>query len=108
MPAARPDLRRAMWALEHCAHEHGIEAGLIDLVKLLASLVNGCARCVDMHTKVARSLGETVVSASAVVRVFCQGDLIAELTPELWLIRHYVQLQTRNRQRTRRRARSPG
>jgi AhpD family alkylhydroperoxidase len=28
-------------------------------VKLRASLINGCAYCVDMHTKVARSLGET-------------------------------------------------
>lgn len=52
------------------------------------------------------SIVAIVVSESAVVRVFCQGDLIAELTPELWLIRHYVQLQTRNWQRTRRRSRA--
>lgn len=54
-----PDLRKALWALEHYAHEHGLEAGLIELVKVRASLINGSASCVDMHTKVARSLGET-------------------------------------------------
>jgi len=32
-----------------------------------------------------------VVSESAIVRVFCQGQLIAELIPELWLFRHYMQ-----------------
>jgi DNA integrity scanning protein DisA with diadenylate cyclase activity len=50
-----------------------------------------------------------VVSESAVVRVFCQGRLIAELIPELWLFRHYMQRpQTRTRQGVRRRSRSSG
>jgi len=42
-----------------------------------------------------------VVSESAVVRVFCQGDLIAELIPELWLFRHYLQRPQPRRQRSR-------
>jgi AhpD family alkylhydroperoxidase len=54
-----PDLRTAMWALEHYAHRSGLEPKLLELVKVRASLINGCAYCVDMHTKVARSLGET-------------------------------------------------
>jgi len=54
-----PELRNAMWALEHYVHESGLEPTLLELVKLRASLINGCAYCVDMHTKVARSLGET-------------------------------------------------
>src|SRR5690348_13468604 len=54
-----PDLRNAMWALERYVHESGLEPKLLELVKLRASLINGCAYCVDMHTKVARSLGET-------------------------------------------------
>ncbi len=37
----------------------GLEAGLLDLVKLRASYLNGCAYCVDMHTKDARARGET-------------------------------------------------
>jgi AhpD family alkylhydroperoxidase len=54
-----PDLRQAMWALEHYVHQSGLDPKLLELVKLRASLMNGCAYCVDMHTKVARSLGET-------------------------------------------------
>ena len=54
-----PELRHAMWALEHYVHQSGLDPKLLELVKLRASLINGCAYCVDMHTKVARSLGET-------------------------------------------------
>ena len=54
-----PDLRQSMWALEHYVHQSGLDPKLLELVKLRASLINGCAYCVDMHTKVARSLGET-------------------------------------------------
>jgi AhpD family alkylhydroperoxidase len=53
------ELRQAMWALEHYVHRSGLDPKLLELVKLRASLINGCAYCVDMHTKVARSLGET-------------------------------------------------
>jgi AhpD family alkylhydroperoxidase len=48
-----------MWALEHYVHQSSLDPKLLELVKLRASLLNGCAYCVDMHTKVARSLGET-------------------------------------------------
>lgn len=54
-----PELRQAMWALEHYVHQSGLDPTLLELVKLRASLLNGCAYCVDMHTKVARSAGET-------------------------------------------------
>ena len=54
-----PELRKAMWGLEHYVHQSGLDPKLLELVKLRASLINGCAYCVDMHTKVARSLGET-------------------------------------------------
>jgi AhpD family alkylhydroperoxidase len=54
-----PEVRNAMWALEHYVHQSGLDPKLLELVKLRASLANGCAYCVDMHTKVARSLGET-------------------------------------------------
>ena len=45
--------------LEASLHQTGLDRPLLELVKLRASLINGCAYCVDMHTKVARSLGET-------------------------------------------------
>jgi AhpD family alkylhydroperoxidase len=61
LDAARiaPELRTVMRNLENYVHQSGLEPTLLELVKLRASLINGCAYCVDMHTKVARSLGET-------------------------------------------------
>ena len=54
-----PDAGAAMMGLERYVHQSGLERGIIELVKLRTSLINGCAYCVDMHTKVARSRGET-------------------------------------------------
>jgi AhpD family alkylhydroperoxidase len=39
--------------------EHGLEPSLIELIKIRASQMNGCAYCIDMHTKDARAAGET-------------------------------------------------
>ena len=39
----------------HC----GLESSLLELVKTRASQINGCAYCLDMHTKDARAHGET-------------------------------------------------
>jgi len=50
---------RAMAALEQHVHQSGLEGSLIHLVKLRASYINGCAYCVDMHSKDARAEGET-------------------------------------------------
>ena len=54
-----PGVGEAMMALERYVHESGLDKQLLELIKLRASLINGCAYCVDMHTKIARSLGET-------------------------------------------------
>jgi AhpD family alkylhydroperoxidase len=40
-------------------HKCGLEHGLLELVKLRASQINGCAHCIDMHTKELRADGET-------------------------------------------------
>ncbi len=56
---ASSDALAAMAALEGYVHRCGLEAGLLELVKLRASLINGCAYCIDMHTKDARARGET-------------------------------------------------
>lgn len=37
----------------------GLEPRLLELVKLRASQINGCAYCIDMHTKDARSREES-------------------------------------------------
>src|SRR5215813_14842847 len=56
---AAPDTMKAMMALEKQIQSSGLEQSLIELVKTRASQINGCAFCIDMHTKDARKRGET-------------------------------------------------
>ena len=55
----RSDAARAMLALQHAVEASGLEHSLLELVKIRASQINGCAYCIDMHTKDARAAGET-------------------------------------------------
>ncbi len=64
---AAPGAREAMYAVEQYVRECGLERRLLELVKLRASQINGCAYCVDMHTKDARANGETEQRLYAVV-----------------------------------------
>jgi AhpD family alkylhydroperoxidase len=50
---------RAMRALESYVRSSGLESSLLELVKVRSSQINGCAFCIDMHTKDARAAGET-------------------------------------------------
>jgi AhpD family alkylhydroperoxidase len=50
---------RAMLGLEQFVRNSGLDPALVQLVTLRASYINGCAYCVDMHTKDARAIGET-------------------------------------------------
>jgi AhpD family alkylhydroperoxidase len=54
-----PKAYQAMLALETYVRQSGLEAPLLELVRLRASQINGCAYCIDMHTKDARAAGET-------------------------------------------------
>ncbi len=54
-----PEARKALLALESYVVQAGLEESLLDLVRLRASQINGCAYCIDMHTKDARARGET-------------------------------------------------
>lgn len=54
-----PGIRQAMGALQQHVRESGLETSLLELVRLRASQINGCAYCIDMHTKDARAAGET-------------------------------------------------
>jgi AhpD family alkylhydroperoxidase len=56
---ASPDAVKALIALEVAVNKLGLEPSLLELVKLRASQLNGCAFCVDMHTTDARKAGET-------------------------------------------------
>jgi AhpD family alkylhydroperoxidase len=53
------EILKAMYGLEGPLQHSGLEPALRELVKIRASQINGCAFCVDMHTKDARARGET-------------------------------------------------
>jgi AhpD family alkylhydroperoxidase len=54
-----PQAVRAMRALQDYVNNTGLERSLLELVKLRASYLNGCAYCVDMHAKDMRAIGES-------------------------------------------------
>ena len=54
-----PGAVAAMLSVEDYVRKCGLERPLLELVKLRASQINGCAYCVDMHTKDARVAGES-------------------------------------------------
>jgi AhpD family alkylhydroperoxidase len=56
---ASPKAGQAMLALQAFVNDSGLEHPLLELVKMRASQINGCAYCLDMHSKDARAAGET-------------------------------------------------
>ncbi len=56
---ASPEAMKAMVALETAVGKLGLEQPLLELVKLRASQLNGCAFCIDMHSSDARKAGES-------------------------------------------------
>jgi AhpD family alkylhydroperoxidase len=59
MTAAPKGAAQALFGLEAYIRHSGLEHTLLELVKTRASQINGCAYCIDMHTKDARAEGET-------------------------------------------------
>src|SRR5689334_11496295 len=53
------DGTRLMFQMEAYLRHSGLEHALIELVKMRVSQMNGCAYCLDMHSKDARAAGET-------------------------------------------------
>src|SRR5262247_317604 len=54
-----PGVMQAMLGLERQVRAGGLDGKLLDLVRMRASQVNGCAYCLDMHSKDTRANGET-------------------------------------------------
>ena len=50
---------RILGTLSKYVHDCGLEVSLIELVKLRASQINGCANCVELHGNTLRKLGES-------------------------------------------------
>jgi AhpD family alkylhydroperoxidase len=92
--AAAPDGYKAILGLERYVRNSGLEPLLLELVKTRASQMNGCAYCIDMHTKDARAEGETeqrlyALSAWRETPFFSERERAAlEWTETLTLIAH--------------------
>jgi AhpD family alkylhydroperoxidase len=54
-----PEVTRAMWGVEQQVQKSKLEQPLLHLVRMRVSQINGCAFCLDMHSKDARAAGET-------------------------------------------------
>ena len=53
------DALQALYSIEQHVRRSGLETKLLELVRMRASQINGCAYCLDMHSKDARAEGET-------------------------------------------------
>ena len=58
-PTLAPEPLKLMYAMEKYLGGSGLERTLLELGKIRASQINGCAYCLDMHTQDARAEGET-------------------------------------------------
>ena len=56
---ALPKATRALYPATNVVNSSGLDHRMLELVKLRTSQLNGCAYCIDMHTKDARAAGET-------------------------------------------------
>ena len=56
---AAPGVYKAMLGLDQYLEDCSLEESLLHLIRLRASQINGCAYCIDTHTKDARAGGET-------------------------------------------------
>jgi AhpD family alkylhydroperoxidase len=54
-----PGVITAMRGLERQVRQAGLDQGLLELVRMRTSKINGCACCLDIHSKEARANGET-------------------------------------------------
>lgn len=61
-----PDAVKAIIGLDNFVNKSGLERSLLDLVKLRASQINGCAFCVDIHCSDALKNGESERRLNAV------------------------------------------
>ncbi|PZF72902.1 carboxymuconolactone decarboxylase family protein [Taibaiella soli] len=54
-----PEAYKPMLALSKLVHDSSLDKKLLELIKIRASQINGCAYCLNMHTRDARKIGET-------------------------------------------------
>lgn len=87
-----PDAYKAMLGLEQYIRNSPISPLLLEMIKIRASQINGCAYCIDMHTQEALEIGETqrrifALSAWKESPLFTQEErIVLQLTEEVTLI----------------------
>ena len=95
-----PKAYEAMLGLEKYLSQTNLEASLKELIKIRVSQINGCAYCIDLHTKDARKLGETeqriyALSAWRETPFFSQKErAVLALAEEITFINHGVSDET--------------
>ncbi|WP_448697757.1 carboxymuconolactone decarboxylase family protein [Mucilaginibacter sp. AW1-3] len=99
---AEPEAYKALLAFDHYVETSSLNPKHNDLIKIRASQINGCAYCIDMHTRDARKAGETEqrIYALSVWRdtpFFDEQErAILALTEEVTLIAGHVSNETYN------------
>ncbi len=97
---SEPAAFKAMYQLSTFVHQSGLEQGHIHLIEIRTSQINGCAFCIDMHTRDARQHGETeqriyALSAWDETPFYNEKErAILKLTEEVTLIRGRVSDET--------------
>ena len=87
-----PQAFKAMYALENYLANSQLNISHKELIKIRASQINGCAFCIDMHTKDALKNGETnqrvfLLNAWKETNLFSEEEkVILEITEEITLI----------------------
>lgn len=87
-----PAAFKAMLGLEQYIRDTHIDPLLLEMIKIRASQINGCAYCIDMHTQEALKIGETqrrifAVSAWKESPLFTEEErAVLQLTEEITLI----------------------
>jgi len=99
---ADPNAYKALKSLDKYLETTRLSATHIDLIKIRTSQINGCAYCIDKHTKEARAIGETeqriyALNAWRETPFFTPEErAVLALTEEVTLIQNHVSDETYN------------
>lgn len=100
IPKVEPEGYKAMLGFDHYLNNTSLTKTHKELIKIRASQINGCAYCIDLHTKDARKAGETeqriyALNAWRETPFFTEEErAILALTEEVTLIQNHVSDKT--------------
>ncbi|MCX2486756.1 carboxymuconolactone decarboxylase family protein [Pedobacter sp. MR2016-24] len=98
-----PAAYQAMFGLEKYLSTSKVDPILLELIKMRASQINGCAFCLNMHAADARKIGETeqrlyLLNAWRETTLFTkEEEAVLALTEEVTLISNHVADSTYNK-----------